>query len=33
MREISERFDLEDLTAFEDGELPRRLWRITMRRR
>lgn len=26
-------FDLEDLTAFDEGELPRRLWRITMRRR
>ncbi len=26
-------FDLEDVTAFEEGGLPRRLWRVTMRRR
>ena len=26
-------FELEDVTAFEEGGLPRRLWRVTMRRR
>ncbi len=25
-------FEIEDVTEFEEGELPRRLWRITMRR-
>ena len=25
-------FELEDVTAFEEGGLPRRLWRVTMRR-
>ena len=30
---LAEGFELEDLTAFEEGDLPRRLWRITMRRR
>lgn len=25
-------FELEDITAFEEGDLPRRLWRVTMRR-
>ncbi len=29
---LAGRFELEDVTAFEEGELPRRLWRITMRR-
>lgn len=29
---LAEGFELEDLTAFEEGDLPRRLWRITMRR-
>ena len=26
-------FELEDVTAFEEGDLPRRMWRVTMRRR
>ena len=29
---LAEGFSLEDVTAFEEGGLPRRLWRITMRR-
>jgi len=29
---LAQGFELEDVTAFEEGELPRRLWRITMRR-
>ena len=29
---LAEGFELEDVTAFEEGDLPRRLWRITMRR-
>jgi SAM-dependent methyltransferase len=29
---LAEGFELEDLSAFEEGDLPRRLWRIRMRR-
>ncbi len=29
---LAARFDLEDVTAFEEGSLPRQLWRVTMRR-
>jgi SAM-dependent methyltransferase len=29
---LADGFDLQDVTAFEEGGLPRRLWRITMRR-
>ncbi|MEX6430980.1 SAM-dependent methyltransferase, partial [Ferrimicrobium acidiphilum] len=29
---LAEGFELEDVTTFEEGDLPRRLWRITMRR-
>ena len=29
---LADGFDLEAVTAFEEGGLPRRLWRITMRR-
>ncbi len=28
---LAEGFEIEDITAFEEGDLPRRLWRITMR--
>jgi len=30
--QLAEGYALEDVAAFEDGSLPRRLWRITMRR-
>ncbi|ACU53236.1 Methyltransferase type 11 [Acidimicrobium ferrooxidans DSM 10331] len=30
---LADGFELEDVTAFEEGDLPRRLWRVTMRRR
>ncbi|WP_249012062.1 class I SAM-dependent methyltransferase [Conexibacter sp. DBS9H8] len=29
---LAEGFALEDITAFEEGNLPRRLWQVTMRR-
>ncbi|MGC8513605.1 MAG: hypothetical protein ACP5P1_11330 [Acidimicrobiales bacterium] len=29
---LSEDFELQDVTAFEEDDLPRRLWRITMHR-
>ncbi|MGC8511039.1 MAG: methyltransferase domain-containing protein [Acidimicrobiales bacterium] len=29
---LAEGFGLEDVSAFDEGDLPRRLWRITMRR-
>ena len=29
---LAEGFELEDVSAFEEGGLPRRLWRVTMRR-
>lgn len=30
--QLAEGYTLEDIAAFEEGSLPRRLWRITMRR-
>jgi len=30
---LADGFELEDVTDFEEGSLPRRLWRVTMRRR
>jgi len=32
LHRLAEGFELQDVTAFEEGGLPRRLWRITMRR-
>lgn len=32
VRRLADGYDIEDVTAFEEGELPRRLWRVTMRR-
>lgn len=29
---LAEGYQLEDITSFEEGALPRRLWRVTMRR-
>ena len=33
LSEVARLGSLEEMVAFEEGELPRRLWRITMRRR
>lgn len=32
VKRLAAGFELEDITAFEEGGLPRRLWRVTMRR-